>query len=619
MSIGLQPLIWKNIEKNDKDDIWPKKNFGASLLYLDDVNQYFLIGGNHDAYQNELNNYDLNKEIIKTVDSNPLNFQKAEQNKIGYISQNVSNNYYTQNQIDIYIYELNPEPHWYKTTAKGKSPKPRSFQKCIYITPYIFLFGGVELGPKSENLSKEEMYVLNTKTFEWKQIISNITPFNRTEFQWVKIESRAFLYGGAASPSNKFYDDMWSFKYDGRNLFEAESKRELLIDNIWTEVPQHGTSPGKLKAYSMEYHNGFLYLFGGVNNKGINSNTLYRFDLKTNCWEIVDTKGVPPPERCYHEMALINHETLLIFGGIKGTMNEIKEMYNDVYLFNIKEKIWVTPAIGGIQPSPRIGFSLCCNYFVGKMEIMILGGFTKDNDGYTDKNKNYLKIFLVTENDKNSNYFWTIRNVNYKEEQNDDNFLLQAEKNIYEFKEKIANLEIDTRNKEIANEEMKKEINEHKKKFFQQHGFIEDQSQSLEEQINEQENQKNKMKENYEIDKEITDLKIKLKYIMEKKSDKTIEFFNETCSIFMNYYDAIGKILNTDQNGELNDLFPNSNLDELKQKYYERLVNLKGKLEKFNSTEEGIVTELHRYKAYEKSCEEAFKNEIEKYKINNEK
>ena len=68
---------------------------------------------------------------------------------------------------------------------------------------------------------------------------------------------------------------------------------------------------------------------------------------------------------------------------------------------------------------------------------MILGGFTKDNDGYTYKNKNYLKIFLVTENDKNSNYFWTIRNVNYKEEQNDDNFLLQAEKNNYEFKESI--------------------------------------------------------------------------------------------------------------------------------------------------------------------------------------
>ena len=615
MSIGLQPLIWKNIEKSDKDDIWPKKNFGASLIYLDDINCYFLIGGNHDAYQNELINYELNREIFKTVDTNPLNFKKADQAKLSYINQNVTNNYYVDNQIDIYTYQLDPEPHWFKTTSKGKPPKPRSFQKCIYITPYIFLFGGVELGPKSENLSKEEMYVLHTRNYEWKQIISNLTPFNRTEFQWVKIESRAFLYGGVSSPSEKFYDDMWSFKYDGQDLFKPESKKELLIDNIWTEIPQAGTSPGKLKAYSMEYVNGYLYLFGGVNNKGVNSNTLYRFNLRNYSWEIVDTKGVPPPERCYHEMSLINHETLLIFGGIKGIMSEIKEMYNDVYLFNIKESIWVTPVIGGIQPSPRIGFSLCCNYFFGKMEIMILGGYTKDNDGYADKSKNYLKLFMVTENDKNSNFFWTIRNVNYKEEQNDDNFLLQAEKNIYEFKEKISNLELDTRAKELANEEMKKEINEHKKKFFQQHGFIEDQSQSLEEQINEQENQKNKMKENYDIDNEITKLKIKLKFVMQKKSDKTIEFFNETCSIFMNYYDAVGKILNSDQNGELSELFPNSDLDELKQKYYDRLVNLKAKLEKCNSAEETIVTELHRFKSYEKSCEEAFKSEIEKYKL----
>lgn len=64
---------------------------------------------------------------------------------------------------------------------------------------------------------------------------------------------------------------------------------------------------------------------------------------------------------------------------------------------------------------------------------------------------------------------------------------------------------------------MKNKINEYKKQFYQQHGFIDDQSQSLEDQINEQENQKNKMKENYEIDQQITDLKIKLKYVMEKR------------------------------------------------------------------------------------------------------
>ena len=35
------------------------------------------------------------------------------------------------------------------------------------------------------------------------------------------------------------------------------------------------------------------------------------------------------------------------------------------------------------------------------------------------------------------------------------------------------------------------------------------------------------MKENYEMDQQITDLKIKLKYVMEKKTEKTLDFFNE--------------------------------------------------------------------------------------------
>lgn len=69
MSITLKPLIWKNIDKSDHDDIWPKKCYGASLLYLEDTYQYYLIGGNHNAYENEKKNYELNKEIIKTADN----------------------------------------------------------------------------------------------------------------------------------------------------------------------------------------------------------------------------------------------------------------------------------------------------------------------------------------------------------------------------------------------------------------------------------------------------------------------------------------------------------------------------------------------------------------------
>ena len=620
MSVDLQPLIWKNIEKTDSDDVWPKKIYSGALVFIKELNQYFLIGGNYNAYENEKKNYELNNEIIKNAnkkrkddydenDEDPI--VKAEQMKLKYNTENLNSNYYKDNQIDIYTYQIEPEPHWYKFRGNGKPPKPRAFQQCVYLSPYIFLFGGVELSEKSESISNDEFYALNIKTFEWKQIINNI-----------KIgDNLAYLYGGVSAPSPKFYDDMWMFNYDGTDLFRPENKKQIVIDNLWTEITQQGNSPGKIKAYAMEFNEPYLYLFGGINNKKISNNYLFRFNLMTNIWEKLNTQGTPPPPRAYHEMTLINHENIIVFGGIKGSINELELIYNDVFIYNIRENIWVAPVIGGVQPQPRIGFSLCCNYGFNKKggnspyEIMLLGGSHKETE-LNEKNKGFVKIFVLTENDPNSKFFWTIKDIKYKEEEeNDDNFLLQAEKNIYDYKEKISNLELDTRSKEIENEKMKNKINEYKKQFYQQHGFIDDQSQSLEDQINEQENQKNKMKENYEIDQQITDLKIKLKYVMEKKTEKTLDFFNETCSIFINYYDAVNKIMNNDKpKGELEEVFP-LDLNKIKEGYTEKLTNLKSKLEKYTQSENSIIAEFHRYMGFEKPLTEAFKNEIEKYKI----
>ena len=113
MSVDLQPLIWKNIDKTENDDIWPKKVYSGALVFIKDLNQYFLIGGNYNAYENERKNYELNNEIIKNAnkkrkeeydenDEDPI--VKAEQMKLKYNTENVTLNYYTDNQIDIYIY-----------------------------------------------------------------------------------------------------------------------------------------------------------------------------------------------------------------------------------------------------------------------------------------------------------------------------------------------------------------------------------------------------------------------------------------------------------------------------------------------------------------------------------
>jgi N-acetylneuraminic acid mutarotase len=147
----------------------------------------------------------------------------------------------------------------------------------------------------------------------------------------------------------------------------------------------------------MEYYDGYLYLFGGQDSTRRNKNSMYKYDITKNKWEIVKTKGKPPGERCYHEMSLINKYNFVIFGGIKGSLPLIETYYDDIFLYNITEEIWVEPVIGGVMPHPRLFFSLSCNYNYEKMEVIILGGQIKDND-----NVKHVKIFTLMQNGKSN-------------------------------------------------------------------------------------------------------------------------------------------------------------------------------------------------------------------------
>jgi chromosome segregation ATPase len=132
--------------------------------------------------------------------------------------------------------------------------------------------------------------------------------------------------------------------------------------------------------------------------------------------------------------------------------------------------------------------------------------------------------------------------LKYREEQNDENFIIQSEQSIHEYKDRINTLEIEIRNKEISTVEMKQQIEDFKKKIFKSHGYIDDQSQTLEEHIKELTIQKSNIKESLEIDKKITNLKLKLKFIMQRKVEKTMEFFCSNQNLFIKYYDALLKM-----------------------------------------------------------------------------
>ena len=212
---------------------------------------------------------------------------------------------------------------------------------------------------KAENLSVNVLYVLNTITFEWKEITSRVNPSERTDFSWNKVgENQGIIIGGATSPSDFFLDDIWMFDYScDFNLFESNKKE--VSHCFWNKLESKGRSnllKGKIRGHSSEYIYDLdrIYVFGGIDINKKCSNNLEYYNISSNQWGGLITKGKPPQPRCYHEMVRINNDFLVVYGGIRGELSYFKDILNDVYLYNIRDHVWTEAIIGGVSPNGKL-------------------------------------------------------------------------------------------------------------------------------------------------------------------------------------------------------------------------------------------------------------------------
>lgn len=398
----------------------------------------------------------------------------------------------------------------------------------------------------------------------------------------------------------------------------------------------------------MTYWEGFLYLFGGLNSNMKNTNNLYRFNLSNSTWELLSPKGKQPEARSFHEMCLINQDFMIVYGGIRGCFTKIEEVYNDIHIYSLNDNVWSQPVIGGINPQPRFGFSFNCinnynyksdseNKYNQSLEVFIFGGIQISN--YLQEKEKYSKIYILNENDADAKNYWTIRDLDFNEEQNDDSFLIQSEKQINEYKEKIDCLELEISSKETCIEDMKMQIEDIKKQFYKSHGFIDDQTQSLEDYIKDLENQRNKLKENSLYDQKIVELKLKLKMVMQRKLQRTMDFFCENQNLFVKYYDSLKKMHGKFQliflilifhiikkifiitkfidvyEAEVSGVYNKKYIDDIKDKYLEKLEHMRNRFEKLNFREDALSNDMYKYKHFDKGISDLFKEEIDKYKI----
>ena len=84
--------------------------------------------------------------------------------------------------------------------------------------------------------------------------------------------------------------------------------------------PQYGSPPSPRKTYGLAFatetvtDRGGIYVYGGRNASGISVNDVYRFDLGTQLWSFVDTRGDLPSPRVANGFTA-NAGNLFVFGG----------------------------------------------------------------------------------------------------------------------------------------------------------------------------------------------------------------------------------------------------------------------------------------------------------------
>lgn len=136
--MSLKPLEWKIIEKMEEEN-WPKSILGASFVYVEDLQKFFLIGGNFNSYENHKTNEKLDEDIVSAVNKNLDSYYKMEKQKVNSISKKIFDDNTSNKYMDVYTFSL-PEKIWIKHSFKSNNPNARSFQKCVYHSNFKITF-----------------------------------------------------------------------------------------------------------------------------------------------------------------------------------------------------------------------------------------------------------------------------------------------------------------------------------------------------------------------------------------------------------------------------------------------------------------------------------------------
>lgn len=215
---------------------------------------------------------------------------------------------------ELYRYNVNKN-EWKQYTSPCK-PAPRCSHQAVVYKNYMYIFGGEFTSvSQSQFYHYKDVWRLNLDTNQWEQIQTKSGPSPRSGHRMVLYKNFLVMFGGFYDNNTgdtKYFNDMYKFDLD--NL---QWKMVANLSSAQSPTPRSGVQ--------MVVYGDSLFVYGGyskvkssikgIAERGVVHNEMWRFDLRSEKWELIKKSGAAPSPRSGFSCA-VHNKKMLIFGGV---------------------------------------------------------------------------------------------------------------------------------------------------------------------------------------------------------------------------------------------------------------------------------------------------------------
>lgn len=342
----------------------PSNRYGHDLAYIGNNQVLFFGGCDYDpGYDDETWIYDLGSDWTL---QNPLDKPSGRRwHSMAYIGSDQVMLFGGQDSTgtggdETWVYDLSDD-NWIldsNTTQPSSRYYSAMSETSMDGSTYIVLFDGSCLYMDTWIFGGGD-YINPQPTYNWVEQNPATYPPAVKHHDLTFIGGNNILHFGGDTYGVGYNDETWTYNF---------------VENIWTEQypVEH---PPERGGHSLAYlNNDRALLYGGVSEWGYYLYDTWIYDFSDNSW-IQQYPISNPSGRNYHDMAHIDAELVLLFGGYTAPQN-----YNDeTWIYNLNDNSW-TQLYPTNHPSARILHAMA---YISSDKVLLFGGSDPWHDDET--------------------------------------------------------------------------------------------------------------------------------------------------------------------------------------------------------------------------------------------